>query len=694
MLSGKIIRIWLILLTVALAALLIASCSSSTKPDPGKNPVNKAPKVEMVNIPPDNSHFTTNPVLYWFGTDVDGRVVAYEYAVVPCSLIAARKDTSKADSIIAYAKEFIPDSSWTVVNVVGSNNPNEGTIRIPADPNPKVSVLSYFFVRAVDNDGAKSNIDFRLYSRTNHPPDTEIKTLADEFGYYDMPETTLTYRGIAFEWKGTDKIDYPTDNPEPTFEFKYQVLGPFDEIPYKRSDVDTLRNVIDTARFEAGVTPDKLVEESVDTATNKEWVAGTTTRVHNLWRKQFPPPSKPDTTLSGWFVLRVVARDDAFVPDSTPAYLPFYAIYPRFENTLLVYIAGFGYTSISSGQIKAGHFDGPQFDNVVTGTDTIPVVSEYYHLIPFYRDVIAGAGYGNPPMLITTDNPTKVPAGVLTEKDMLIGTTGVPSRLLMARYKVILMISDGGTERFSVPKDKGTPSVFGSLVPYMDLGGNVWLWSPTPFLNFAKSKTSMGVNSLVSNPVPTSYFGVIAEYNAAWRTSYAARTQQSWRPFLPTNEEFVGGRSLDVGVMENFLVDTTKLNKTYLLDWPSPDHWLPMPCCVEYDADSNCIAVDSSRTCNYMKSPENYMSFRAAPHTGYFVPDVYSERLWLFGSCFGDNVPDSLANYVPGLNGKVIGLRYNSNIFKTAVFGFSLWMMEKPAAIDVFRKQMEWFLAP
>jgi hypothetical protein len=247
MLSMKFIKTWLILLMIPAAALLVGSCSSGTPTDRPVVP-NNAPKVEIVNIPPNNSHFTTNPQIYWYGTDVDGKIAAYEYAVVPAALlVASQVDTSSESAILAYAasanirvpsagRDCRPESCWQQIYVAPGVNSNKQTIRLFADKDPSIIIMQYFFVRAVDNDSARSSIDYRLYSRTNHPPETVIKTVPERQGYYDLKDTSLTYKGIFFEWKGTDKIDYPSDNDNPTFEYFYQVFGPYQWNEIYRAD--------------------------------------------------------------------------------------------------------------------------------------------------------------------------------------------------------------------------------------------------------------------------------------------------------------------------------------------------------------------------------------------------------------------------------------------------------------------------
>lgn len=628
MFSRKFIKIWLILLTIAAVALLIGSCSSNTKPDPKEPPVNKAPKIEIVNIPPNNSHFTTNPQVYWFGTDVDGKIVTYEYAVVPAALlVAAHVDTTNDSLIRAYAFDHLsepaadrdckPESCWQQIDVATADNPNEQTIRLYANKDPNINTLQYFFVRAVDNDSARSNIDYRLYSRTNHPPDTQIKTIPDSTGYYDLPDTSATYKGIYFEWKGTDKIDYPNDNDNPTFEYFYQVFG-----PYQKSEIYGANGVFDYTKVDTGTTEhpsSKLVQTSHDSiSTANVWVNNVSTKIYGLWKDQ--PPS--DTTRSGYFVLKVTARDDAFVSDTLPAFVPFLTIDAHFEKDLLVYVQFFCVNSDQLGEIHCG--------------DTMDSI------FAFYKRVVSAAGYGSSRIIMSPGR-----------RD----TSASVTKLELAKYKVFLMIDDGAKTHL---KDQNNPGRrYNELLPYMDLGGNVWVWALNPFGAYYNA-TAAALNSLAQITVPNMYFDVVGEFYGGWPDSYRLSWGGKGRHpdvFLPTNEEFLGGLSLAGTGMPNFAVDSMKYASTYL-------------------------TLPTYRT-----------PFRAAPHTNYFQRYAFSEPLWLFHSYFGDFVPDSMKAYVAGLNGRVIGLRYDSGIFKTAVYGFSMYMLPEEQAADIFRLSMAWFLS-
>ncbi len=620
MLSGKLIRVWLGLLLIAMVTVWIGSCSD-TKPE-GPDVKNNAPKIEIVNIPPNNSHFTTNPLIYWYGTDVDGKIVIYEYAVVPAALLlTAGVDTSNESAILNYAtshitepsadKECVPESCWQQIDVERADNPNEQTIRLYADPNPSVNTLQYFFVRAVDNDSARSNIDYRLYSRANHPPETVIKTTPDTLGYYDLSDTSSTYKGIYFEWKGTDKIDYPDDNQNPVFEYFWQVFG-----PYQKNEIfgtDSLGNyAFDYTKVDTTQTS-KLVMMSHDSVlTQNVWVTKTSTYIYGLWNNQ--PPS--DTTRSGYFVLKVTARDDAFVSDTLPEYVAFFTIDAHFEKDLLVYVPFYCVNSAQLGGITCGE----RVDSMMV----------------FYRRVISSAGYPNAKMISSPG-----------QRD----TIQFPSKLELAHYKVFLLIDDGQKSHLKVENLEAT-------TPYLDLGGSVWFWALSPFGSYY-TPGAASLISLASKPIPKTYFDVVGEFSSGWVASYMNRWTEHGRDssvYLPTNEEFLGGIALAGTGMPDFDEDSAKYSSTYIAFDDPPADW------------------------------------RAAPHTNYFQRYGYSEPLWLYRSFFGDFVPDSLKGYVTGLQGRVIGLRYDEGMFKTAVYGFSMYMLPEEKAKEIFRLSMAWFL--
>jgi hypothetical protein len=259
-------------------------------------------------------------------------------------------------------------------------------------------------------------------------------------------------------------------------------------------------------------------------------------------------------------------------------------------------------------------------------------------MFAFYKRVVSAAGYDSSKMLISP--------GVREANNR-------PSKLELAKYKVYLMIDDGNKSHLK-------EAFYNELTPYLDMGGNVWVWGLNPFGAYYTAGVAKMI-SLAQKPIPKSYFDVIGEWFGGWADSYTRRWTEHGRDttvYLPTNEEFLGGLAVGMSGMPSFDVDSTKYSSTYIAFDDPPAEW------------------------------------RAAPHTNYFVRGAFSETLWLFRSYFGDFVPDSMQSYVPGLQGRVVGLRYDSRMFKTAVYGFSMYMLPEEQAVSIFTKSMEWFLKP
>ena len=78
------------LVSAAAALLLAVGCGELIDGGPGAN---RVPEVFIVNIPPDGTEFASSPVVYWYGTDSDGKVERYDYAVV----VAAEVDSVAAE---------------------------------------------------------------------------------------------------------------------------------------------------------------------------------------------------------------------------------------------------------------------------------------------------------------------------------------------------------------------------------------------------------------------------------------------------------------------------------------------------------------------------------------------------------------------------------------------------------------------
>lgn len=612
------------LLLLFAAAIFVSSCSS-TSPI-GKVPEPVPPIVKIVNIPASGSHFTNSPTINWYGTDADGYIVAYQHAVVTADvLLAASVDTSDAAQLRAYAANNIQmpganstciPACWTIVDVERSDSPTRQQVRLVAGNTPADTVVQFFFVRAIDNDSVSSQIEFSIYSRNNNPPETEITTAYDPAGFFDLPDTSAAYGGISFDWKGSDKIDFPSDTDQPEFDFYYQVFGPYD---LSELDFDPL-----TGKFRNGFEIDtnqvseKLVLTSQDPVRGGAWVQANSARVFNLWRNA----PVADTTREGYFVIKVTARDDASAPDPTPDFRVFRAIYPRFEKRVLLFARQNCRPALSPGEISCNESSG--------GVE----IHSWFEINDFYRRIFVNAGF--PDVDTTRTRPT---------------------RLQIAKYQLIVMMGDGYVPTYSMDD-------FIDLTTYMDLGGNVWVWSTSPFAG----PTAEQLNGFSPNSIPIRYFRVTGEYKDGWTPRYMNRSL-SWAPtetdtVRPENlDQFTGGLALAGTGLEDFDVDMEKVQNTYI-----------------YKRGTDIV--------NWYDD----VTFRGAPHANYFVRDVLSTPLYLYKSYFGSNIPDNFKRWVKPLHGTVIAVRQNNGRFKSAVFGFGAWSVEEEDAVKVVNKMTNWFL--
>ncbi len=636
--------LWVVVgLSLALAIALVLSSCSSKKPD-GPLPENSVPVVEIVNVPPSGSHFTTSPVINWFGTDADGFIVTYEYAVIKASVVAEAVDTGNPAAIIAYANSVIdapgPTSPcdptcWQIIDVANTDSPTRQEIRLIAGNTPADTVKQYFFVRGVDDDSARSITQYSLYSRNNNPPSTEITTEPDTTFYYDLPETTSVYRGVTFEWKGNDQIDFPNVADQPPFSYYYQVFGPY---PHRQLDYDRTTGApkegfaIDTTDIS------KLVLSSRDANTGSVWVSNTDARFYNLWRGA----PQADTTQIADFVVKVTARDDASAPDPTPEYKVFTAVYPKFEKNVLLFIPSFCFSSASPGEV-------PCFPN------NYPIDYATYvenDMVKAYKKLFADAGYPDADTLHANFNMTESNAAF-----------AVPSKQLYGKYRVVVILADGN-------RPKTYAIYFANLTDYMDFGGNVWLWSPSAFcgiLPVSEGLLSIPAKSnqnYLANQWPIRYFGVSAEYRGFWNTSYTERAlwdRADKENAPPTIEQHIGGLALQGTGFEDFDMDLEKVQLTY----------------------------------NYVRNGVDELDtlrFRGAPNSSYYVRDLLSEPLFLYESAFGSEIPLSYQRKVKQLQGTILAVRQNRGIFKSALFGFSAFCTKEDEAIRITQKMMDWFL--
>jgi hypothetical protein len=334
----------------------------------GKPAENQKPELVFVNIPAGGTLFGGNPTVYWYGSDPDGRIVRYDYAVVPESTVLIYLEengcpagTSPADRFILCADEEAFAWISIFVDSTGDKLPTQERVRLHASfdtlscDSQVVTVATaeevhldtvafncvsnvipqFMFIRAIDDLGESSKIKYRSYMRSNHWPQTYI---SDDFrvasadsirnAFYSLHDLTVSYRGVAFAYGGADRGDYLRD--EPPMEFFWRVYGPF---PARTRDLrDTL--------LPDGSPREPILTSIGDDERSGPWTTDTLGAIYGLWNKYDAQFGTTDTTRSAWFMLVVTGRDDAFVPDPTPAVVGFKAIDPKFERDVLLVADG------------------------------------------------------------------------------------------------------------------------------------------------------------------------------------------------------------------------------------------------------------------------------------------------------------------------------------------------------------------
>lgn len=308
---------------IILLALILSACGKLERG--GTAPQNMAPEIFFTNIPPEGLKFSVNPRVYWYGTDKDGFIVAYQYAVI-------RVDVSNSWGGLEAAKDSLKkigsDSATWVnytarMNIFGSHvkaeKGHQRNVRMFAEMNPLDSTAQHIFLRAVDNDDGISEIRTRMFWRNNHAPEVfvDVDSAFVKNNFYCLPETTKTWKGIEISWHGMDTLDYPDERKQPEFYFRWELWGPYKDTssltdPYA-SKVDSSLDSIDV---EGVWVYDKWI-------TYKSYI------FKNL-------ENCPDLGY-GWYVLKVWSRDDAFVSSEKPAKTFFRILKPvfRFEEQSL-----------------------------------------------------------------------------------------------------------------------------------------------------------------------------------------------------------------------------------------------------------------------------------------------------------------------------------------------------------------------
>jgi len=414
------------LVIILLGFLILFSCGKLERKGPA--PGNVPPKVYFSDIPPEGFKFSVTPVVYWFGTDVDGFITNYQYAVMESTNVVSIGGLEKMKS---YLRGIPRDStSWVDstslkhmlgVHIQAEPGGNKSSVQMYADMNPDKYTPQYLFLRAVDNGGAVSDVVYKLFYRNNHRPEAFIDTGDGTFKvdpHYCLEETTATWKGIPISWSGLDTADYKDKRNQPEFKFKWELVGPFVSAPTP--------SIADKAPIADSSWDSILIAGSWQYS---RWVSEKTHVFMGL--EDF------GDSVYGWYQLKVKAQDDAFTTTDTSTRMNFLIVKPRFRyadknrKTILVVDA-------TTYKGKAGSAD--------TSID----------VQPFYQQALSQPGLCDAFAIWydSTSTPT--------------ASKNPPGEVILSRYDLVIVLNMGASPGI-------TEESFKKYKDYLDIGGRLWL---------------------------------------------------------------------------------------------------------------------------------------------------------------------------------------------------------------------------
>lgn len=456
----------------SLCLLILSGCGKLERK--GTPASNTPPVVYFADIPPEATEFSVNPPVRWFGTDVDGFIAAYQYAVMEKDSVFSRWDS--LEEVKSLLHDILPDSvSWvdqiTLTNMLGAHvvaEPGGHTrnVMMYADTVDTIYTPQYIFLRAVDNRGAVSEVEHLMLSRNNHRPkalidmvDSAAMAAFAAKGHYCLEETTATWKGISISWKGWDSLDYPNPRIQPEFQFKWELVGPFD---------DSL-----DSPFEAETT------YVVDSSLTSLLIAGEwrPTRWVSEKTHVFKGLENSGDLGYGWYQLRVRARDDALVSHDTAATLNFRILKPKFR-----YADSLSKTILVVDATAYGGKDGGAADPA--------------DIRPFYEKALKYLSQLEPPLCDEWEmwyDPESPPNQV---------GKNAPEEDVLSRYDLTIVLNLGSNPSISSGNYK-------TYKEYLNIGGRLWLIGLNNF--------SLGL----SNDKPQSvseaqYFGIDEVFAPSW----------------------------------------------------------------------------------------------------------------------------------------------------------------------------------
>ncbi|UCB53513.1 MAG: hypothetical protein JSV10_05410 [Candidatus Zixiibacteriota bacterium] len=436
------------LVIFSLCLLMLSGCGKLDRK--GTVPANTPPTVFFANVPAESTYFSVNPRIHWFGTDVDGFIAAYQYAVMVTDSVV---QFGGLDQVKGFLHSIPSDSvSWVNqtslknmigVHVVSEPGGHERDVRTYADMDPDIYTPQYLLLRAVDNRGEVSAVISRLFYRNNHRPEAfiDVDSAFAAKNHYCLEDTNATWKGINISWSGLDTADYPELRYQPDFQFKWELVGPFETAPTALT-VDTM--AVADSSLDSVVISGEVI--------HTRWVSDGSYVFRNL--------ENATGFGYGWYQLRVRTRDDAYVSTDTATTLNIRILKPQFRY------ADQGRKTVLL--VEGTRYGGPPGGLVGSATET----PDTAFVRGFYRTGLEKLlGDGLYEEFSLWFDQTVDPWG---------GGKSVPIEDTLARYDLVIVTNVG-----SVP-DLSEDS-YRAFREYLNVGGRLWIIGMNNF-NFSPGR--------------------------------------------------------------------------------------------------------------------------------------------------------------------------------------------------------------
>lgn len=720
---------------VTVSLFLFSGCTDTIE---GEVNENLKPVIQFVNIPPDGQQFSRNPEVYWIGTDPDGLIDFYRYHIALESEVGTEladvkaysatisdivfdttywlycdtmvdlgcTDSTKVTALDDYDTLHVAIiSDWIQINIDQNISDPHTTNIIPltADTLNPVSnpIPQYVFLQAFDREGKGSDIKWRLFSRNDNPPETKIFSIGNDTPYVNTnlvdDEKAGVITGVRLHWEGSDRKDYDEIGlTPPPFDYEWRLYGPYmknvvDSIKdflveevfvtedaqvlylddyYKTCvtvEVDTIIDgepttlpveVCDSIQFDSTFfadftsspyytkqalldVGDSLIDGNLSQSSYNgvdEWVQNKYDTLFNVYRGE-----APDTTVEMNYIFWVRARDDAFVKDLVPEFVTFPVINPMYERDIAV-IDFTGGSSITSNHAKYKHIDTAKafWYNIIhnwgaeTNQDIIFDTTAFtYAEADSQQAGKTGIDYIHTPRY----------------------SAGIPLRILL-KHKVLILYNEN-YERSGFAEANSVK--YTEILSALDAKINVWAAWRNP-LNVDKNGLLFQI--VYAPPDYVTYFGVhLMTYSNWFANSFNPRFHPD---DLFRNEDFIGAYSIDETEWPPIDIDTALLHTR--LSW-HPDDEYPV-----------------SKFKPWVQWED---SLAALPEVNWAARSFGTEIMYLYKSKYGANHPTGLE-----YEGSPVGHRFESNLFRTVHFNFTLLTMDSLQAQEISNSVLNWLYDP